>query len=366
MYNYDDVLVTLLADVATNYVTVRTTQKRIKLLEANIELQRGVLKYIENRFKVGYKVTELDLDQAISNLRQTEAGIPQLEISLRQAENRLCILLGMPPADLSRILGDGPIPTSPTEVAVGIPADLVRRRPDVRKAEREAAAQAEEIGIAESDLYPAFYINGNFGYSANKFSSLFRETALNGSFGPTFNWKLLNYGRIANDIRYQEERFRELAIAYQNIVLSACEEVENGLVQYLRSEKRTALLDESVIAARKAVKIVIAQYEKGGGRFQPLRHDRAESCHAAGLGRAGPGTNRPGIDRGLSGAGRRMGVPVRRSRVAGCVKRDRPLGARGRSASRHGRRSRTSVALPAGLYFFGYLLSNLGALRCLC
>jgi len=265
--DYDDVLVTLLADVAGNYVTVRTTQKRIELLKANVELQQGVLKYIENRLKVGYKVTELDLDQALSNLRQTEAGIPRLEITLRQAENRLCILLGMPPANLTDLLGTGPIPTSPPEVAVGIPADLLRRRPDVRKAERLAAAQAEEIGIAEADLYPAFYINGSFGYSARKFSDLFRSTAFNGNFGPSFQWNLLNYGRIVSNIRYQDARFQELVIAYQNTVLSANEEVENGLVNFLRSQQQSKLLYESVVAARKAVKIVILQYEKGAVDF---------------------------------------------------------------------------------------------------
>lgn len=265
--NYDGVLVTLLGDVAENYVTVRTTQKRIELLRNNIKLQSDVLRFIENRLRVGWKVTELDYDQSLSNLRQTEAGIPQLEIAQRQAENRLCVLLGMPPIDLSNMLATGPIPHTPPEVAIGIPADLVRRRPDVRRAERLAAAQAEEIGIAESDLYPAFYINGNFGYSARKFADMFRTTSLNGSFGPSFNWNLLNYGRIANDIRYQDERFRELVIAYQNTVLSANEEVENGLVNYLRSQRRTKLLDESVDAARKAVKIVIIRYEKGAVDF---------------------------------------------------------------------------------------------------
>ena len=261
--DYDDVLVTLLGDVATNYVTVRTTQKRIELLRSNIELQSKILTFIENRFRVGHIVTKLDLDQAVSNLRQTEAGIPQLEIVQRQAENRLCVLLGVPPTDLSRMLETGPIPVAPPEAAVGIPADLVRRRPDVRRAERLAAAQAEQIGIAESDLYPAFYINGNFGYSADKFADLFRTTSLNGSFGPSFSWQLLNYGRIVNDVRLQEERFRELVIAYQNTVLAAGEEVENGLVNYLRSQQRTKLLDQSVEAARSALAIVIAQYQTG-------------------------------------------------------------------------------------------------------
>ena len=264
---YDDVLVTLLGDVATNYVTVRTAQERIKLLQANVELQRGVLQYIDNRLQAGFKQTKLDLAQALSTLRQTEAGIPQLEITSREAENSLCILLGMPPADLTNMLGIEPIPVSPPDVVIGIPADLLRRRPDVRRAERLAAAQAEQIGIAQSDLYPAFSINGNFGYTANNFPDLFKNTAFNGSVGPSFQWNLLNYGRIVNNVRYQDAKFQELVVTYQNTVLQANQEVENGLVEFLRSQRRSRLLDESVVAAQEAVEIVITQYQKGAVDF---------------------------------------------------------------------------------------------------
>jgi len=265
--DYDDVLVTLLGDVAGNYVIVRTTQERIKLLDANTELQRGIVKFIDDRLKAGFRQTELDLDQAVSTLRQTEAAIPQLEITLREAENNLCILLGMPPADLAEMLGTGPTPMPPPEVVVGIPADLLRRRPDVRRAERLAAAQAEQIGIAEAELYPAFSINGNFGYTAKDFPDLFRSTAFNGSVGPSFQWNILNYGRIVNNVRYQDLRFRELVVAYQNTVLQANREVENGLVEFLRAQRRSKLLDESVVAARKATNIVVEQYKKGATDF---------------------------------------------------------------------------------------------------
>jgi NodT family efflux transporter outer membrane factor (OMF) lipoprotein len=265
--DYQGVLVTLLGDVATNYVNVRTAQERIKLLKANVELQQGIYDWIDKRFTGGWKTTELDLDQALSNLRQTQASIPQLEISLRQAENRLCILMGMPPEDLRELLGDGPIPTSPVEVAAGIPADLLRNRPDVRRAESLAAAQGEQIGIATAELYPAFSLNGSFGYSARNFSDLFNTTALNGSVGPSFRWNLLNYGRLLNNIRAQEAKFRELVYAYQNTVLNAQEEVENGLITFLRSEQRSKLLDESVVAAEKAVKIVVDQYQAGAVDF---------------------------------------------------------------------------------------------------
>jgi len=264
---YDEVLVTLLGDVAANYVTVRTTQQRLELLRANVELQRGIYQFIEDRLKAGFKQTELDLDQALTTLRQSEAAIPQLEITLRQAQNNLCLLLGMTPRDLSAMLGEGPIPTAPPEVVVGIPADLLRRRPDVRRAERLAAAQAEHIGIAEADLYPAFFISGTLGYAAKDFPDLFRGSAFRGSVGPSFQWNLLHYGRITNNIWYQEARFRELVVAYQNTVLQALKEAEDALVRFLRAQRRAKLLDEATQAARKAVSIAIEQYKAGAADF---------------------------------------------------------------------------------------------------
>jgi outer membrane protein TolC len=164
---------------------------------------------------------------------------------------------------LDNLLGAGSIPTCPPEVAIGVPAELLRRRPDVRQAERLAAAQAEQIGIAQSDFYPAFFINGSLGYRAQNFSDLFRTTAFNGSVGPSFQWNLLNYGRIVNNVRFQDARFQELAVAYQQIVLQAAQEVEDGLVTFLRSQRRSRLLDESVNAADKAVKQVVSQWQAG-------------------------------------------------------------------------------------------------------
>ena len=146
--DYDDVLVTLLGDVATNYVQLRTLEQQIDYARFNVELQRQTLTIVEARFKAG-TTSELDVRQSRSTLAQTEAGIPELEISLRQAANRLCILMGIPPQDLQARLGTAPIPTAPVEVAIGIPADLLRRRPDVRRAERQAAAQSAQIGVAE-------------------------------------------------------------------------------------------------------------------------------------------------------------------------------------------------------------------------
>jgi hypothetical protein len=150
---------------------------------------------------------------------------------------------------------------------IGIPADLLRRRPDIRAAERLAAAQAERIGIAESVFYPSLSLNGNMAWNAAEFKDLFRSSAFGGSVGPSFSWELLNYGRILNNVRLQEATFQEYVAAYQQAVLTANKEVENGLVNFLRSQKRTQLLDESVDAAEKAVKTVIRQYKVGSVDF---------------------------------------------------------------------------------------------------
>jgi NodT family efflux transporter outer membrane factor (OMF) lipoprotein len=262
--NYDDVLVTLLSDVATNYTQIRTTEQRIKYAKQNVELQRKTLTIVEGRFKAGAAgVTEVDVDQARSTLQSTEAGIPELEITLRQANNQLCILLGIPPEDLQARLGEASIPTAPPEVAVGIPIDLLRRRPDVRRQERLAAAQSAEIGVAEAEFYPHIAINGTFGWSAERFKDLLKEEAFNSTFGPSFKWNILNYGRILSNVRLQDAKFQELVATYQNTVLTAGQDVENGLVTFLKAQQSMKLQADSVDNAEKAVKIALAQYAAG-------------------------------------------------------------------------------------------------------
>lgn len=261
--DYDDVLVTLLGDVATNYVQVRTLQERIRLLERNVILEQWVVGLLEQRLKGGFHATQLDVDQAVSALEQTASQIPPLEISLRQAENQLCILLAMPPTDLRGWLGEDHIPTAPPDVVIDIPASLLCRRGDVRRAERQAAAQAEQIGIAQAQLYPALSLGGSLGWEAHNFPDLFTSQAFNGSFGPSFNWNILNYGRIVNNVRFQDARFQELVAVYQQSVLRAQAEVENGLITFLRSQRQMRHLAKSADAATDAVKTILRQYMAG-------------------------------------------------------------------------------------------------------
>ena len=172
--DYDDVLVVLLSDVATNYVQYRTFEQRIAYARANVEVQRKSYQLASDKFQHG-ATTERDTQQAKQSLEQTEALIPLLEIGKRQAANRLCVLLGMPPTNLDNLLGPGAgVPVTPPDVVVGIPADLLRRRPDVRRAERLVAAQSARIGVAASDLYPHFSLLGTIGLEAEGFGDLFK------------------------------------------------------------------------------------------------------------------------------------------------------------------------------------------------
>jgi NodT family efflux transporter outer membrane factor (OMF) lipoprotein len=266
VFDYDAAVVTLLGDTATDYVAIRTTQERIKLLDVVIGVQDDVLHFIEERLNAGKGATEIDRAQARSNLEQSRAQREQFLLDLRTAENQLCILLGMPVTSLEQALGTTPntsIPIAPDKVVVGIPADLLRRRPDVRRAERLAAAQAEAIGIAETDWYPAITVNGNLGWQAQNLSQLFTPESFNGSVGPSFQWNLLNYGRILNNVRFQDAQFRGLVVSYQDSVLQADLEVENGIVTFIQAHQRSQDLGASVNQSWVALQVLVAQYQAG-------------------------------------------------------------------------------------------------------
>jgi NodT family efflux transporter outer membrane factor (OMF) lipoprotein len=261
--NYDDVLVTLLGDVATNYVQYRVLEEQIRLLKENATIQQETVRIAQTRFNLQAKDSIIDLPQAKSNLEQTLAQIPPTEARLRGRTNRLCVLLGIPPEDLQVRLARASIPEAPPEAAIGIPADLLRRRPDIRHAERIAAAESARIGVAQAQLYPHISINGNVGWQAPKISQLFTTPAFQGSIGPSFQWDVLNYGRNLNKIRAQQARFEEVVTAYQNRVLVAAEEVENGVVTFLKSQEQVKHLDASVTEAKRA-RDVGAKLFKGG------------------------------------------------------------------------------------------------------
>jgi len=263
--NYDDILVTLIADTAATYVEMRAFQQRLRHLQANVAMQEKSLQLAEDRHRNGI-VTKLDVTQARSNLHQTKALVPVLERGLRQANNRLCVLLGGPPRDLLEELGntgEESIPYPPEQVVVGIPADLIRRRPDVRRAEREVASQSALIGVAASDLFPTFTIDGSINWQATDFGDLFTPATNAGIISPRFNWNILNYGRIVNNVAVQDARFQQLAVTYLHTVLDANREVEDAIIDFLRSRDRARELKTAVDAATESVSLAQLHYGQG-------------------------------------------------------------------------------------------------------
>lgn len=264
---YDDVLVTLIGDIVSTYIEIRSFDERIGLAESNAEIQLGSYNLAAARFREG-AVSKLDVYQATSNLADTKALIPTFELGRRQAVNRLAILLGMTPQALDPMLAArGRMPQPPKQVVVGIPADLLRRRPDVRAAEREIAVLSAQIGIAEAELYPQFGLNGDLALSAQNFSDLFSSTATSGFIAPGFRWKILNYGRLVNNVRVQELRYQQAILRYESVVLAAHREVEDAIVEFLRAKEREDELAISAEAAAESVDLVRLQYTEGNVDF---------------------------------------------------------------------------------------------------
>jgi len=266
--DYDNTLVTLTADVANTYIALRTAEERIRIAQQNIDIQQQTLQIVEARFKYG-TVTQLDVEQARTVLLNTQATLPTLETQRRQARDALSVLLGMPPNDLGDLLeGASAIPVSPPQVIVGIPADLLRRRPDIRSAELQAVAQSAQIGVAKAELFPAFSLIGNLVLLSTdlgtfRLSDMFRWGSRQVQIGPSVQWNILNYGQITNNVRVQDANFQQLLLAYQRAVLSAQQDVEDNLVSFLRAQDRADFLAKSVTSSRTAVSLAVLRYREG-------------------------------------------------------------------------------------------------------
>jgi NodT family efflux transporter outer membrane factor (OMF) lipoprotein len=266
--DYNNALVSLTADVAHAYVTIRTLEKRLSIARQNVDTQKENLHIAQIRFNGG-TTSERDVEQARTALASTQASIPTLEIGLRQQKNALSVLLGMPPSRVSGLLtGTAQIPSPPVQVAVGIPAELLRRRPDVRHAEWQAASQSASIGVTKAELYPALSLTGTFGLLSSDVGSfslgdVFLWKSRTANFGPALQWNIFNYGQITNQVRVQDARLQELLVSYQNTVLTAQREVEDNLVAYLRSQERAQSLGESTAAAQRSLDLATLQYRQG-------------------------------------------------------------------------------------------------------
>lgn len=264
------VLLTLQGDVARTYIEIRSLQLRLIVAQENLELQRRTLAIAEQRVTAGLSAPT-DAEQARTNLYSIQAQLPKLETGLQQAENRLSVLLGKPPQTISdawEAISD--IPNAAPEIVTGVPADLLRRRPDVRSVERSLAAETARVGVAVADLYPQLSLNGTISVDATKASKLFTAPSLAHDIGPSFSWNLFNFGQVKNQIAAQRARVNQALWRYRSTVLSAVEEVENALVAYRQEQLRLASLMKAVEAANRSVELSLTNYRQGLERFQTV------------------------------------------------------------------------------------------------
>ncbi len=264
---YRDVLVVLYADIARNYINVRTLQERIYFAENNLEAQSETFELTQNRYDSGL-VPALDVSQSQLNLSRTRSAIPPLRQELVTAVNRLSVLVGEMPYALEQELQERkPIPEPPEELAVGVPAELLRQRPDLRRAERELAAQHALIGATQAELYPTLTLPGTLAVESSG-SDLFSGANTYYSFGPQLRWNLFNGRRIRSRVDAEKAGAQAALHAYEQTLLLALEEVEDSMSAYAHEKDRIQFLEVAAESAVKSVELVTELYTSGLTDFQ--------------------------------------------------------------------------------------------------
>jgi len=258
-----DILVSLLAEIALNYTEVRTFQARMEMVEKNLAIQDQTYQMAQSLYTSGLS-NGIAIQQAKYNLENTRSQIPGLKISLEEAKNRISVLLGENPGSVHGALKEtGPVPVCPLEIAVGVPADVLRQRPDIRRAEKKLAAQTARIGAAVADLYPKLSFTGSIGFEALDPDKLFLAHSRSYGFGPRITWPIFRAGSIRNNIEVQSALEEELLGKYELAVLNALSEVENQLTVYMEEQNRKQSLNEAKQAAMRAVDLAQNQYQAG-------------------------------------------------------------------------------------------------------
>ena len=275
--SYDDAMVLVTAQVADVYALIRATEEQLRLAQESYEIQKRSFEIAEVLFRNGSS-SELDALQAHTQLLGTAAVIPSLETSLRQLKNALSTLLGRTPGDIAGILkGEGSLPDVPDSISIGIPANMLRQRPDVRRAESQALAQNALVGVAQADLYPSFTLTGSLGFSTTDGTTstggggaeqLFETDSLAYSIGPTFVWPFLNYGRIRNNVRVQDARLQQALVAYRDTVIQAAREVEDAMAAYVGTQAQDEILEEGVMTAHRSAQLSLLRYQEGFADYQ--------------------------------------------------------------------------------------------------
>jgi len=269
----DQALILLTAQVVNTYTLIRINEEQLRYAWENVELQQRSYDIAGVLYHNGYD-SELDMQQAHTLLLSTQATIPGFEIALKQARNALNTLLGKPPGTIDDQLGnDQGIPVLPARIDVGIPADLLRRRPDVRQAEFNAMALNALVGFAEADLYPSFSLTGSLGLVAGgsggtDFGDLFSSDALTFSVGPSFAWPFLNYGRIRNNIRVQDARLQQALVNYREVVIQSAREAEDAMISLNGAQIQTDILVKTLDSARRSNELSLLRYREGFSDYQ--------------------------------------------------------------------------------------------------
>ncbi|MEZ0267428.1 MAG: TolC family protein, partial [Phycisphaerae bacterium] len=262
-----DVMITLLADVARNYVELRGFQQQAKIARENLVSQRETRKVIQTRFERGL-APRLDIERTAAQVATTASAIPTFDAAARQAAHRLAVLLGLRPQALAdELLKEAVIPAPPPSVPVGVPAELLRRRPDVRRAERQLAAATARVGVATADLYPRFSLVGSLGLQSTDFGSMFNYASRLYSIGPSVTWPIFDAGRIRANIAVNNAQLEEFLAAYEQSVLTALREVEDALIAYQRELDRRTTLAAAANANQRAVTLSNELYTAGRTDF---------------------------------------------------------------------------------------------------
>lgn len=265
-----DVMISLYAEVAKTYLTIRATQAQLAIARDNIVSQKQVMALTQSRFENGL-ATGLDVSQAESVLASTESEIPPLQITLTNSYNSMDLLLAQQPGGTRKLLEETkPVPKPPLEVAVGVPADTLRQRPDVRYAERNLAAATARVGQATAELYPKFSLLGTIGLAATEPGDVFRSNSYLFSFGPQLSWNLFKGGAIRAQIQVQDAQTEQALLTYEKTVLNALQEVQSALNAYTQQQARVAALERTVKASRRTLKLAVDLYTDGLSDFQPV------------------------------------------------------------------------------------------------
>ncbi|VEG90278.1 efflux transporter outer membrane subunit [Legionella spiritensis] len=265
---YDNALVSLTADIAKTYINIRTTQELIKVTKTNISLQTMSLRIADSRFRAG-QTSKLDVQQAQTELAQTQASLPSLVSSLQRQKDALGVLLGITPNKVDSLLTKNyGIPKAPRRIEVGIPKETLAQRPDIHQARLEAIAQSAAIGATKANLYPAFSLAGTFTFASNTIGSssikdIFNWTNRNITAGPSFSWPILNYGQITNAVRVQDAAFQQALLQYMNLVLQAQQEVQDSITQYVEAKKTVYSLTVADNSAMQSTRLALIRYKEG-------------------------------------------------------------------------------------------------------